>query len=225
MTDGDQLLRAILTDPTDLTVRLAYADWLDENGGDAEHAEHIRLSIELAAETLQRRLHLGKKLNSRWKKQLGVKGVHFDAFDGFFYAVRRSFECGDQWQSPLLLKVFSFHPIEHIRTYTHTTTLVESRKDDGMQLDRTSPRIPSELFVALNGVGGVYHRGCWQFTSQVETRRALSRVWVNHIRSKLSLPPLVAVRDAIRMQTVRNTRGRIHFLRRHAQPPVTGTGG
>lgn len=34
MTDGDALLRAILEDPVDDTVRLAYADWLEENANE-----------------------------------------------------------------------------------------------------------------------------------------------------------------------------------------------
>jgi uncharacterized protein (TIGR02996 family) len=36
MTDGDHLYRAILCDPADDTLRLAYADWLDETAGTEE---------------------------------------------------------------------------------------------------------------------------------------------------------------------------------------------
>lgn len=42
------LIRAILSDPDDDTARLAYADWLDENGQDAARAEFIRVQVELA---------------------------------------------------------------------------------------------------------------------------------------------------------------------------------
>lgn len=46
--DGEALHAAILADPDDDLVRLAYADWLDEQGR-AERAEFIRVQIELAA--------------------------------------------------------------------------------------------------------------------------------------------------------------------------------
>jgi uncharacterized protein (TIGR02996 family) len=42
MTDGDALLAAILANPDDDMPRLAYADWLEENG-DEDRAEFIRL--------------------------------------------------------------------------------------------------------------------------------------------------------------------------------------
>ena len=45
--DEQALLRAILADPGDDTVRLAYADWLDEHD-QADRAEFIRVQIELA---------------------------------------------------------------------------------------------------------------------------------------------------------------------------------
>lgn len=44
MTDGPLLLAAILANPADDTVRLAYADWLDEND-EAARAEFIRGQI------------------------------------------------------------------------------------------------------------------------------------------------------------------------------------
>jgi uncharacterized protein (TIGR02996 family) len=47
MTDGYALLRAIEANPDEDTPRLAYADWLDENG-QPERAEFIRLQCELA---------------------------------------------------------------------------------------------------------------------------------------------------------------------------------
>jgi uncharacterized protein (TIGR02996 family) len=45
--DEQALLRAILADPADDTVRLAYADWLDEHA-EADRAAFIRVQIELA---------------------------------------------------------------------------------------------------------------------------------------------------------------------------------
>lgn len=49
MTDGDSLLRQIIDDPEDDTLRLAYADWLGENGR-ADQGEYIRLAIRLNGE-------------------------------------------------------------------------------------------------------------------------------------------------------------------------------
>lgn len=46
-TDGEALSRAIIEQPADDLVRLAYADFLEENGGE-KRAEFIRLQIELA---------------------------------------------------------------------------------------------------------------------------------------------------------------------------------
>src|SRR5262245_49341694 len=46
MHTGDALLRACFENPDDDTPRLAYADWLDENG-DPDRAEFIRVQLEL----------------------------------------------------------------------------------------------------------------------------------------------------------------------------------
>lgn len=47
MTDGDALLAAILANPDEDTPRLAFADWLEENG-DHDRAEFIRVQVERA---------------------------------------------------------------------------------------------------------------------------------------------------------------------------------
>lgn len=47
MNDRAQLLRAVLGNPADDTVRLAYADALDENGLEPGRAELIRVQVEL----------------------------------------------------------------------------------------------------------------------------------------------------------------------------------
>lgn len=49
MTEQEALYRAVLEDPDDDTVRLVYADWLDEND-QPERAEFIRVQIALAKE-------------------------------------------------------------------------------------------------------------------------------------------------------------------------------
>jgi len=50
MADHDSFLQAILASPDDLTTRLIYADWLEENGGQPEavRAELIRVQCEMA---------------------------------------------------------------------------------------------------------------------------------------------------------------------------------
>ena len=50
MSDRDALLAAIRENPDDDTPRLAYADWLDEQGGTSNEAqaEYIRLEIQHA---------------------------------------------------------------------------------------------------------------------------------------------------------------------------------
>lgn len=47
MTDQHALLAAMAADPTDDTVRLAYADFLEENG-DADRADFVRVQVELS---------------------------------------------------------------------------------------------------------------------------------------------------------------------------------
>jgi uncharacterized protein (TIGR02996 family) len=47
VSDGEALIRSILTAPADDAPRLVYADWLDEQGR-AEDAEFLRVQVELA---------------------------------------------------------------------------------------------------------------------------------------------------------------------------------
>jgi len=47
-TTGELLLRAVFAHPEDDAPRLAYADWLDESGGEAERAALIRVQCQLA---------------------------------------------------------------------------------------------------------------------------------------------------------------------------------
>lgn len=49
MTTEYDLLSAVCRDPADDVLRLAYADWLEEEGGDPVRAEFIRVQLELAA--------------------------------------------------------------------------------------------------------------------------------------------------------------------------------
>ncbi len=81
MTDEHALLAAIAANPDDDTVRLAYADFLDEQGGDSNvaRAEFIRIHIRLVrqrdaeaeAELLRFRLdQLQQQWNQVWLKDM-----------------------------------------------------------------------------------------------------------------------------------------------------------
>jgi uncharacterized protein (TIGR02996 family) len=91
MSDEKALLAAIWDDPYDDTVRLVYADWLDENG-QPERAEFIRVQIELARldewadpppALLQRQQELWKKWRIRWRAHLPKKQRSCDFHRGF----------------------------------------------------------------------------------------------------------------------------------------------
>lgn len=47
-SERQAFMEAILRDPEDDTVRLVFADWLEEHGGEPERAEFIRVQINLA---------------------------------------------------------------------------------------------------------------------------------------------------------------------------------
>ncbi len=67
MTERDTFLRAILADPDDDIVRLAYADWLDEQcGGVDPRAEFIRIQCEQAREITDREQKLFRIHGMSW---------------------------------------------------------------------------------------------------------------------------------------------------------------
>src|SRR5262245_10720470 len=85
----EPFLRAICENPEDDTVRLVFADWLDENG-DPDRAEFIRLQIERArlraeghdSETLVKRdLELRHTHSETWRGELPrLSGVNWQRF-------------------------------------------------------------------------------------------------------------------------------------------------
>lgn len=77
----EPFLRAICAEPEDDTVRLVYADWLDENG-DPERAEFIRLQIAEQHEPREsvRANHLRVKHGPQWRSELACPGVDLGAF-------------------------------------------------------------------------------------------------------------------------------------------------
>jgi uncharacterized protein (TIGR02996 family) len=77
----EPFLRAICENPEDDTVRLVYADWLQENG-DEDRAEFIRLQIAEQHESSEsvRANHLRVKHGRAWRAELPLTGVDLGAF-------------------------------------------------------------------------------------------------------------------------------------------------
>ena len=72
MTEGESLLASVIADPDDDAIRLVYADWLEEYGGDAgaARAEFIRVQIE--KESKKRADPKKAALEAREKELLGL---------------------------------------------------------------------------------------------------------------------------------------------------------
>src|SRR5687767_7550780 len=87
----EPFLRAICTDPEDDTVRLVFADWLDENG-DPERAEFIRLQVRRAQlkasgenpkELKDRDIKLRQEHEERWRRELPLN-IYPDVWQRFW---------------------------------------------------------------------------------------------------------------------------------------------
>jgi uncharacterized protein (TIGR02996 family) len=85
MTDNEALLQAICADPDNVTLRLIYADWLEEHG-DAARAEFIRVQCQLAdmdeyddgwPELRERELALLNRHGRGWWKDIAGVNVGF----------------------------------------------------------------------------------------------------------------------------------------------------
>ena len=104
MSERDGFLRAIAADPADDTVRLAFADWLDEHG-DPDRAEFIRVQIQLGNANRKSPRHA--KLAARERKLLDAHQAEWlgplprpggnEAFEPVMQA------CGDR---PVVVLVF-----------------------------------------------------------------------------------------------------------------------
>ncbi len=89
----EPFLKAICENPDDDTVRLVYADWLEENG-DPERAEFIRCQVVSAGNTHPknpafRRSEILRKANAtRWRAELPrLPGVDWGAFQRGFVSI------------------------------------------------------------------------------------------------------------------------------------------
>jgi uncharacterized protein (TIGR02996 family) len=109
MNDRAAFLRAIRDRPDDDTIRLVFADWLEENGG-AKAAERIRRQIA----------------NGKTFKINGLGGFPFDPTgpggDGFLVTWRRGFvdeiRCRSEWWILHGDAVTARHPVTRVRLTT-----------------------------------------------------------------------------------------------------------
>ena len=123
----EPFVRAICANPDEDTVRLVYADWLDENG-DPDRAAFIRLQIELArtdhklprhAELRDRVIAMVRAHGAAWLAELPSAGVSWDT--GFpwgpFYRgfpVSAAVMHGERFIAESAERLFALTPIEHL---------------------------------------------------------------------------------------------------------------
>jgi uncharacterized protein (TIGR02996 family) len=123
----EPFLRAICANPADDTVRLAFADWLDENG-DPERAEFIRCQIE-AERTGNRKgdahRRAQKLRHSHWRKWVRELPRLPDAGWGDF---RRGFVAGvdlsGERAADTLATACALTPIQEVRVYRSSPELL-----------------------------------------------------------------------------------------------------
>src|SRR5688572_5761980 len=102
MSDENAFIRAILADPRDRTLRLVYADWLEERG-DAEsdsRAEYLRVECQL--DSLPSGDKTRRQLRARLMQLRGVVGddwwrqLDWAKVD---YCVEFAYRCPQRWDT------------------------------------------------------------------------------------------------------------------------------
>ena len=123
MAHNDALLRAIIAHPDEDTTRLAYADWLDENGDsatDGARAEFIRVQIALAEtpaddpqrpERAQREKELLDRHGWAWAEEFGTQISAWQYRRGFIEYVEMGLENSRAGIGAVLSKA----PIQNVR--------------------------------------------------------------------------------------------------------------
>ncbi len=102
MSEEDAFLRAIVASPRDTTLRLVYADWLDDRGDEecSRRAEYLRLECELDSlpsgdkrrRPIRERIgQLRQKLCDDWWEALDFASVD--------YCVEFEFQCEQRWDT------------------------------------------------------------------------------------------------------------------------------
>lgn len=117
----EPFLNAICASPEDDTVRLVYADWLDENG-DPDRAEFVRLQIQRAQlkaggenpkELKDRDIKLRQVHEERWRREL-PPAIHPDVWQRFW----RGFVSGATVSARLFLQhadtIFTAAPVQFV---------------------------------------------------------------------------------------------------------------
>jgi uncharacterized protein (TIGR02996 family) len=215
MSERDAMLRAVLLDPDDDTVRLAFADWCDENG-EPERGHFIRTQVNRAAGRPARwplpRIRPRTWFNPWWPGRSCWK-VYNPSWDLLVAKIRTASEpgVGDSLrvtrgfvsaitctQSDFLAHaaaVFAAHPVERVTLSGTVPTRVDAFPETGQWT----------FFVGDAGVegGSRYHitnalwhhmSKSWYDTAELALA-ALSEACVAHGRELAGLPAL-PLRDA-----------------------------
>src|SRR5689334_373211 len=130
-SDGDILFRVLCENPQEDTPRLAYADWLEENG-QPERAEFIRLQCEAwnlypqyatVDEARTRASELLKKYGNKWYSELpAVPGVEWSSLfvRGF---VDMAWVTSAKRAKTSLPVAFAAAPIRYLETRDHSESI------------------------------------------------------------------------------------------------------
>lgn len=90
MTERESFMKAIIDDPDNDQIRLVFADWLEEYGGEPERAEFIRLQIELAERNV-------KPYNLCWESAIACRIVAKDSSNLVHRCSNILVEFGQKW--------------------------------------------------------------------------------------------------------------------------------
>ncbi len=141
MTDGSDLLAAILANPDDDNVRLVYADWLQENGDEAR-AEYIRLRIlrDGDRDADIRAVDLWYANVRQWEPLRGANG---EALGSWYRGFIRDIEDTAGWWLAHADEILSRHPVRRVRFTTEPdaiTTFELHRQWPGIEFEMPTTR-------------------------------------------------------------------------------------
>jgi uncharacterized protein (TIGR02996 family) len=100
VSQEDSFLRAILDDPRDATLRLVYADWLEERGDEESCSRAEYLRVECALDALPPRDRQRRRLSDRLRQLRGAVGDEWwRALDyaEVEHCVEFEFRCPQRW--------------------------------------------------------------------------------------------------------------------------------
>ena len=158
--DNDLLfVRAILADPSDVTLRLVYADWLEERGD--RRAEYLRLEAALAAEQhtasgqeLRQQLNeLRKVIDRRWQALLDRTPL--ENCDSRFRS-----RCPKQWEKLKLTADDTTRACDRCQENVYYCDSVDAARSHAWQGHRVAvnshvPRRPGDLDAGPNALSAI----------------------------------------------------------------------